>query len=94
MRVRSGGSRLAPWRGSADGVEWRWTRRIGLLATLASMLAPTSTAVDQVGGGRGPAGGHAQDMKLVGHSDLGGQGLNGQVAVVGDSAVVATAMCR
>ncbi|MEO6120945.1 MAG: hypothetical protein ABIW46_00225, partial [Acidimicrobiales bacterium] len=34
--------------------------------------------------------GQAENMTLVGHSDLGGQGLNGQVAVVGSTAVVAT----
>ena len=78
-----------------DGVprtalKWRLMRRVGVLAILAGVLVPAATAADQVGSGSGPAPAHAQDMKLVGHSDLGGQGLNGQVAVVGDTAVVAT----
>jgi hypothetical protein len=37
-----------------------------------------------------PAGARAEGMTLVGHTDLGGRGLNGDVAVVGTTAVVAS----
>lgn len=36
-----------------------------------------------------PSAVHAQAMRLVGHSDLGGAGLNGDLTVVGTTAVVA-----
>lgn len=38
------------------------------------------------------ATGHAQSMKLVGHTDLGGAGLNGDVSVIGTTAVVAAGL--
>ncbi len=35
-------------------------------------------------------GGTGSGVKVLGHTDLGGEGLNGQVAVLGSTAVVAT----
>ena len=57
-----------------------------------SMLAvpgPGAAQVSPAPGNPLPAGATAQGMTLVGHTDLGGRGLNGDVAVVGTTAVVA-----
>lgn len=35
---------------------------------------------------------NAQGMRLIGHSDLGGAGLNGDVTVVGTTAIVAAGL--
>ena len=55
-------------------------------SVLASPLAPGGA---QTSGSTIPAGGRAEGLKVVGYNNLGGQGLNGDVAVVGTTAVVA-----
>ena len=78
----------------------RWGRvkraavAVGLVAaaTGASVGAVTTVSQAQVpvpGLAGAPAGGVAQGLSVVGYSDLGGQGLNGDVAVVGTTAIVA-----
>ncbi|MEO6120741.1 MAG: hypothetical protein ABIW46_05680, partial [Acidimicrobiales bacterium] len=64
------------------------------MATAASLLIAPGPGGAQVSGAPVPAtlplpaGAKAEGMTLVGHSDLGGLGLNGDVAVVGTTAVV------
>ncbi|MGQ0521658.1 MAG: hypothetical protein ACT4PX_10980 [Actinomycetota bacterium] len=68
------------------------TRRVvGALLVLggaAGAFVPASPGSAQVGG-TVPAGARAEGLRIVGHNDLGGRGLNGDVAVVGTTAVVA-----
>ena len=60
------------------------------LALVAGLLsAPVRPGEAQTTGSPIPAGGVAQGLKVVGYTNLGGQGLNGDVAVVGTTAVVA-----
>ena len=67
---------------------WR-VGRLAAAAGLAAGLAVPMTAGATTSPSRRLATGQAANMTLVGHSDLGGQGLNGQVAVVNATAVVA-----
>jgi hypothetical protein len=68
-------------------------RGLALAAALlvgGSLLAGPAPGQAQTAPAPGPAGGQASGLQVVGHSDLGGEGLNGEVAVVGTTAVVAT----
>ncbi|HEX2028148.1 MAG TPA: cell wall-binding repeat-containing protein [Nitriliruptorales bacterium] len=63
------------------------TLHLALILGLAALTAPLSA-------GRGTAQsatdtGGIRSLRLVGHSDLGGDGLNGEVTAVGDAVVVA-----
>ncbi len=61
-----------------------------LLLAASTFLVPASGEAQSVGAGSDlPAGSQAQGLNVVGHTDLGGKGLNGEVAVVGTTAVVA-----
>ena len=60
------------------------------LATGGALLAGPAPGQAQSVSPPGPPGGQAQGLQVVGHSDLGGDGLNGEVAVAGTTAVVAT----
>ena len=71
----------------------RWRRAVGLAGATALVVASLAQTVTlpaeaQVPPGA-PSGGVAQGLSVVGYSNLGGQGLNGEVAVVGTTAVVA-----
>ncbi|MGH9164383.1 MAG: hypothetical protein ACRDZW_02575, partial [Acidimicrobiales bacterium] len=69
----------------------RWRGLALVLATTGALLVSAGSGQAQVIPGTTavvPAG-EAQGLSVVGHSDLGGQGLNGEVAVVGNTAVVA-----
>ncbi|MGQ0521081.1 MAG: hypothetical protein ACT4PX_08030 [Actinomycetota bacterium] len=60
------------------------------LVVLAGTLGvPSGPGGAQTGPAPVPAGVQAQGVKVVGYSNLGGQGLNGPVSVVGTTAVVA-----
>ena len=71
-----------------------WRRSVGrrLAVSVSLLVAGLATVVHsseaQTPSGA-PPGGIAQGLSVVGYSDLGGQGLNGEVAVVGTTAVVA-----
>ena len=68
-------------------------RGLALAAALlvgGSLLAGPAPGQAQTAPAPGPAGGQASGLQVVGHTDLGGEGLNGEVAVVGTTAVVAT----
>jgi len=56
------------------------------------LLVRVSLAASIAIGSASPASGIAQSMKLVGHSDLGGAGLNGDISVIGKTAVVAAGL--
>ncbi|MDP9389369.1 MAG: hypothetical protein M3Q48_15985, partial [Actinomycetota bacterium] len=57
---------------------------------LGGLPGPGQEALAQVtSGGDVPPGAQAQGTRVVGYSDLGGRGLNGPLAVVGTTAVVA-----
>ncbi|MGH9157326.1 MAG: hypothetical protein ACRD1K_16145 [Acidimicrobiales bacterium] len=58
-----------------------------MLAAAAAGL-PASGQAQSPGTTIIPAGGIAQGLTVVGHSNLGGQGLNGEVAVIGNTAIV------
>ena len=66
-------------------------RRLAAAITVAAAVGGMPLAGDAQAPGTTtvPAGGLAQGLSVVGHSDLGGQGLNGEVAVVGNTAIVA-----
>lgn len=69
---------MANWRFT---IQKKFTRSMTSGVSLALALALAA-----------PAAGSAQSMRLVGHSDLGGGGLNGDVSVVGTTAVVAAGL--
>jgi hypothetical protein len=71
----------------------RWRRRaVGValvatsLAAVAAVPAPLQAQVD----GCGDPLATSPALELLGHNDLGGEGLNGEVTVIGDIAVVAS----
>jgi hypothetical protein len=66
-------------------------RRLAVGLALAAAVAglPAAGQAQSPGTIAVPAGGIAQGLSVVGHTDLGGEGLNGEVAVVGNTAVVA-----
>ena len=62
-----------------------------LLAVTAGLPGPTPAQSQTIPvSGAVSFGGDARGLRVVGHTDLGGQGLNGEVAVVGSTAVVAS----
>ncbi|MGH9154152.1 MAG: hypothetical protein ACRD03_17610 [Acidimicrobiales bacterium] len=68
--------------------------RRAMAAAVGLVLVASVPGLPGVGAAQTPAstvppGGEAAGVKVVGYSDLGGQGLNGEVAVVGNTAVVA-----
>ena len=65
----------------------RRTRLVVPMAVVATLLG--APVPERPAGAQTPPGGEAQNLRVVGHSDLGGQGLNSDVAVVGNTAVVA-----
>ncbi len=78
-------------------VRTRIGRRSALVAALAAVsLAAVLSGVVPPSGAQtaapatAPPGGRAEGLQVVGYSNLGGQGLNGEVAVVGTTAVVAS----
>lgn len=79
--------------GPGDHKPRRWHRRAGGVAVLAASLTALSGVPGplqaQVGGGGDPLA-TSPELGLVGFNDLGGEGLNGEVTVIGDIAVVAS----
>jgi len=71
--------RKGPWwclRASAVGIV------VWLIAAVAAAPASADTSSDPLHGGSG------EGLTVIGHSDLGGAGLNGEVAILGDHAYV------
>lgn len=70
---------------------WRAMVVVVLLAA-AVLVVPVEGGAQTPGGGEGsfPSGAQAQGLSIVGYSDLGGEGLNGEVALVGTTAIVAS----
>ena len=69
-------------------------RHRALATTVGLVLVATLPAFPEMGaaqtaGSTVPAGAQSNGVNVVGYSDLGGRGLNGEVAVVGNTAVVA-----
>ncbi len=61
---------------------------IGLVLAAAAVGLPAAGQAQSPGTTVVPGAGLAQGLTVVGHSDLGGEGLNGEVAVIGNTAVV------
>lgn len=67
-------------------------RRMTRLAVAAAVIAAATVPTPASGGavpGTDSGQGEVRNIRVVGHSDLGGQGLNGEVAVVANTAIVA-----
>ncbi len=63
-----------------------------LAALAASPLLPSASGAQGANGAVANAAASARNLRLLGFSDLGRQGLNGDVAVVGNTAIVATGL--
>ncbi|MEO7836219.1 MAG: PA domain-containing protein, partial [Acidimicrobiales bacterium] len=62
---------------------------VALVVTMSLQIGAPDAVVGQTPAPPIPQGFQAQGLRVVGHTDLGGKGLNGDVAVVGTTAVVA-----
>ncbi|HVL93002.1 MAG TPA: hypothetical protein VM264_06615 [Acidimicrobiales bacterium] len=68
---------------------WAGRRLVAALALAAAAAGlPAAGQAQSPGTVTVPAGGIAEGLSVVGHSDLGGEGLNGEVAVIGNTAIV------
>jgi len=76
-----------------DSASGQARRCRALLALTAAGLIAATTPASATGGavpGTDSGQGEVRNIRVVGHSDLGSQGLNGEVAVVGNTVIVAS----
>ena len=62
---------------------------VGVLGLVAGVVGGAAPAGSQAGPAAGPAAARSSGVEVVGYSDLGGAGLNGDLAVVGTTVLVA-----
>jgi len=81
--------RMVPaWRQRARRVEVGLRLGVPLVLVAGLLGAPAGPGSAQTAASPIPPGGVAQGLKVVGYSDLGGKGLNGELVVVGTTVVV------
>ena len=85
MSILGSSGHRSPRRGTARALRLV----VPAIVTASALALPTTPGAAQTGGGTVPAGAQTQGVNVVGYNDLGGQGLNGAVTVVGTTAVVA-----
>src|SRR5687768_5122368 len=84
-------SSMAGWRSRGARMGSGRGRRLARAAAASALLGTAALLPDAPPASSQTAStfvGHARNIRVVGHNDLGGQGLNGEVTVVGTTAVV------